>query len=110
MFQFKGLALPPPNGAQMTRRMALTQSSISFWEFAMSRKDSWLMGARSFSPVPPAGTHKERKKKRTSEYNRDEIGLCRGIRLVVCSVMLLDGFYFWLFVCFFVFIGNCLIN
>ena len=38
----------------MTRRMALTQSSMSDWEFAMSRKDSWLMGARSFSPVPPA--------------------------------------------------------
>lgn len=57
MFQFKGLALPPPNGAQMTRRMALTQSSMSVWEFAMSRKDSWLIGARSFSPVPPMGTN-----------------------------------------------------
>lgn len=55
VFQFKGLALPPPNGAQMTRRMALTQSSMSVWEFAMSRKDSWLIGARSFSPVPPVG-------------------------------------------------------
>lgn len=55
MFQFKGLTLPPPNGAQMTRRMALTQSSMSAWEFAMSRKDSWLIGARSFSPVPPVG-------------------------------------------------------
>lgn len=50
------------------------------------------------------------RKKRMSEYNRDEIGLNRGIKLVLCSVMLLDGFYFWLFVCFFVFIGNCLIN
>lgn len=46
-------SLPPPNGAQMTRRMALTQSSMSVWELAMSRKDSWLIGARSFSPVPP---------------------------------------------------------
>lgn len=39
-FQYKSLTLPPPNGAQMTRRMALTQSSMSAWEFAMSRKDS----------------------------------------------------------------------
>lgn len=39
----------------MTRRMALTQSSMSDWEFAISRKDSWLIGARSFSPVPPVG-------------------------------------------------------
>ena len=49
----KGWTLPPPNGAQMTRRIALTQSSMSVWEFAMSRKDSWLIGARSLSPVPP---------------------------------------------------------
>lgn len=55
MLEVKGLALPPPNGAQMTRRMALTQSSMSDWEFAISRKDSWLIGARSFSPVPPVG-------------------------------------------------------
>lgn len=64
MFQLKGLALPPPNGAQMTRRMALTQSSMSVWEFAMSRKDSWLTGARSFSPVPPAGTNEGRKERK----------------------------------------------
>lgn len=64
MFQLKGLALPPPNGAQMTRRMALTQSSMSVWAFAMSRKDSWLTGARSFSPVPPAGTNKGRKERK----------------------------------------------
>lgn len=49
-------SLPPPNGAQMTRRMALTQSSMSVWELAMSRKDSWLIAARSFSPVPPLQT------------------------------------------------------
>lgn len=53
MQMIKSLALPPPNGAQMTRRMALTQSSMSVWEFAMSRKDSWLIGARSLSPAPP---------------------------------------------------------
>lgn len=73
MFQSKGLALPPPNGAQMTRRMALTQSSISVWEFAMSRKDSWLIGARSFSPVPPAGTNERggRRGKRRGEHSRE---------------------------------------
>lgn len=60
--QFKGALLPPPNGAQMTRRMALTQSSMSVWEFAMSRKDSWLIGVRSFSPVPPAGTRQRQEK------------------------------------------------
>lgn len=56
------LALPPPNGAQMTRRMALTQSSMSVWEFAMSRTDSWLMGVRSFSPVPPEEHRPEGKR------------------------------------------------
>lgn len=43
----------------MTRRMALTQSSMSDWEFAISRKDSWLIGARSFSPVPPVGKNEK---------------------------------------------------
>lgn len=59
MQMIKSLALPPPNGAQMTRRMALTQSSMSVWEFAMSRKDSWLIGARSLSPAPPARKNDE---------------------------------------------------
>lgn len=48
--------LPPPKGAQMTRLMALTQSSMSFWEFAMSRKASWLRADLSFSPVQPMET------------------------------------------------------
>ncbi|TNN33922.1 hypothetical protein EYF80_055912 [Liparis tanakae] len=55
--------LPPPNGAQMTRRMALTQSSMSVWELAISRKDSWLCGARSFSPVPPGGRGERREER-----------------------------------------------
>lgn len=59
--------LPPPNGAQMTRRMALTQSSMSVWELAISRKDSWLSGARSFSPVPPGGDDEERSDKHISQ-------------------------------------------
>lgn len=52
--------LPPPKGAQMTRLMALTQSSMSFWEFAISRKASWLGADRSFSPVPPTDRQRER--------------------------------------------------
>lgn len=35
----------------MTRLMAFTQSSMSLWELAMSRKDSWLIAALSFSPA-----------------------------------------------------------
>jgi len=53
--------LPPPKGAQMTRLMALTQSSMSFWEFAMSRKASWLRADLSFSPVQPMETDGEKK-------------------------------------------------
>lgn len=56
--------LPPPNGAQMTRLMALTQSSMSFWEFAISKKASWLGADRSFSPVPPTGKRTESKSER----------------------------------------------
>lgn len=45
--------LPPPKGAHMTRLIAFTQSSISLWELAMSKKVSWLTGVLSFSPVAP---------------------------------------------------------
>lgn len=45
--------LPPPNGAHMTRLIAFTQSSMSFWELAMSKKVSWLTGVLSFSPAAP---------------------------------------------------------
>lgn len=87
MFQFKGLALPPPNGAQMTRRMALTQSSMSVWEFAMSRKDSWLIGARSFSPVPPVGTNDGRKERKSTEVSTAEMA---NISLFLTFVIELD--------------------
>lgn len=53
--------VPPPSGAQMTRRMACTQSSISRWELAMSRSASGLAGTFSRSPEPPA-RHIERGK------------------------------------------------
>lgn len=46
--------VPPPSGAQMTRRMACTQSSISRWELAMSRSASGLAGTFSRSAAPPA--------------------------------------------------------
>lgn len=46
--------VPPPSGAQMTRRMACTQSSISRWELAMSRSASGLAGTFSRSVAPPA--------------------------------------------------------
>lgn len=47
---------PPPSGAHITLRMALTHSSMSLWEVAISRKDSWFIPVRSFSPVPPENT------------------------------------------------------
>lgn len=40
----------------MTLRMALTQSSISLWELAISWNDSWLIPVRSLSPAPPGKT------------------------------------------------------
>lgn len=46
--------VPPPSGAQMTRRMACTQSSISRWELAMSKSASGLAGTFSRSVAPPA--------------------------------------------------------
>lgn len=55
------IIVPPPKGAQITRLMALTQSSMSFWELAISRKASWLRADLSFSPVPPKQSETERQ-------------------------------------------------
>lgn len=67
--------LPPPKGAQMTRLMALTQSSMSFWEFAISRKVSWLGADRSFSPVPPTDRQPGRDRERKRDGLKQERGL-----------------------------------
>lgn len=51
--------VPLPSGAQMTRRMACTQSSISRWELAMSSSASGFAGTFSCSPAPPARQREE---------------------------------------------------